>query len=212
MAVKAFLSDFDGTIVYKDMLDVLCGIVGKEEESKKLNEEFIADKKNGLVLLAKRINLLKGVSLLDIEYKLKENDYLIEGAEELFNYLHQNGVVTILHSGNILPVLNYYKNKLHIDFVVGIQPRMIGNVVDGISLDDFPSNNFKADGCSAILSQLNIPKDKVIALGDSPSDISVFNISSISIAINPKGDIDSIVDFIIKSNLKEVISILNTLL
>lgn len=40
--IKAVLIDFDGTIVSKDILDVVCEIVGKEEESNKLNKEFHA--------------------------------------------------------------------------------------------------------------------------------------------------------------------------
>lgn len=33
MAKKIFLFDFDGTIVTEDILDVVCDIVGKKEES-----------------------------------------------------------------------------------------------------------------------------------------------------------------------------------
>jgi 2-hydroxy-3-keto-5-methylthiopentenyl-1-phosphate phosphatase len=56
MSKKIFLCDFDGTLVYRDILDVICGTVGKEEESQKLNEEFIAGKRENLPTLKKRID------------------------------------------------------------------------------------------------------------------------------------------------------------
>ena len=78
---KLFLSDFDGTLVNKDILDVLCGINGKEEESKFLNEEFIAGKREGLPTLKQRIDFLKGVTSLQIKEKLDKNNYLVPGAK-----------------------------------------------------------------------------------------------------------------------------------
>ena len=62
--IKAVLLDFDGTLVTKDILDVACKIVGKDTESKKLNEEFNSGKTSGLDALIKRINLLRRYSKL----------------------------------------------------------------------------------------------------------------------------------------------------
>jgi len=112
---KLFLSDFDGTLVNKDILDVLCGINGKEEESKRLNEEFIAGKREGLPTLKQRIDFLKGITTAQIKAKLDVKNYLIAGAIELFAYLKASGYITVLHSGNILPVLEYYQGLLDID-------------------------------------------------------------------------------------------------
>ena len=72
--MKIFLSDFDGTIVSKDILDVLCGINGKEEISKQLNEEFISGKREGLPTLKQRIDFLQGISYSQIYKKLEENN------------------------------------------------------------------------------------------------------------------------------------------
>ena len=45
---KIFLFDFDGTLVTEDILDVVCDIVGKKEESIKINEDVINGKITGL--------------------------------------------------------------------------------------------------------------------------------------------------------------------
>ena len=38
---KLFIFDFDGTLVKEDILDVICEIVEKKEESRIINEKFI---------------------------------------------------------------------------------------------------------------------------------------------------------------------------
>ncbi len=84
--MKIFLSDFDGTLVNKDILDIICGINGKELESKILNEEFIAGKREGLPTLKQRIDFLKGVTKQQIADKLNQNDFLIDEALNLFDF------------------------------------------------------------------------------------------------------------------------------
>ena len=45
---KIFLFDFDGTLVTEDILDVICDIVGKKDESRKINDDVINGTKKGL--------------------------------------------------------------------------------------------------------------------------------------------------------------------
>lgn len=82
MKIKAILIDFDGTVVSTDILDVICGIVGKEKKSKKINEEYYKGIRSGRSSLITRINFLKGVTRKQIQKKLSENDFLMRGAEK----------------------------------------------------------------------------------------------------------------------------------
>ena len=213
MSLKIFLSDFDGTLVSRDILDIICGIVGKEEESRKLNQDFIAGKLEGLPTLKKRINFLRGVTVREIYKKLDENNYLLQGAKELFAFLNRHEIVTVLHSGNIIPVLLYYQNLLGISHIVGTKPCMKGDVIEGINIEDFGDRNFKLNGCKKLMSQYPLlSEEDIFSLGDSPADLPIFSISNISIAINPKGGIDNKVNFVIRNNLSEVIPIISKFL
>lgn len=199
------MSDFDGTLVCTDILDVLCGITGHKEESRKLNEEFIAGKREDLPTLKKRIDFLSGVTIKQINAKLDEQNFLVDGAIEFFKYLKSKGYITILHSGNLLPVLEYYKDLLKLDYVVGNTPRMNGDTILGIEIEDFTSENFKADGCRKIITEIGVSKRNIIAVGDSPSDKAVFDLAGIRIAFNPKGGIEEDADFVLQHNLLELI-------
>lgn len=202
---KLFLSDFDGTLVNKDILDVLCGINGKEEESKRLNEEFIAGKREGLPTLKQRIDFLRGISSKQIKEKLDAENYLVNGAIELFTFLKANDYITVLHSGNILPVLEYYQQLLHIDYIVGNTPRRKDDVIIGIELEDFASRDFKVLGCQKIINELDIDVSNIYAIGDSPADLAVFGLASTRIAINSKGGIEQHAEIVLKNDLKELI-------
>jgi len=212
MKIKAFLSDFDGTLVNKDILDVVCGINGKENESRVLNEEFIDGKREGLPTLKQRIDFLSGISLTQIATKLDENNYLIDGAKELFSFLKSRNIVTVLHSGNITPVLKYYQQLLGIDYILGTSPRMEGDKILGIEVNDFGSRDFKLKGCERILAELAIDPADVACIGDAPSDAAIFDLSAVSIAINPKGNIADKADYVINDSLIHAIPILERLL
>lgn len=210
--MKIFLSDFDGTLVNKDILDVLCSINGKEAESKRLNEEFLAGRREGLPTLKQRIDFLSGVSYKQIYEKLEENNYLIDGAYELFEELKRRGVITVLHSGNITPVLRYYQEKLGISYIVGNKPRINNNIITGIELSDFLGRDFKVLGCKKIIEQYNVQKNDIIAIGDSPADLSVFQIAGTRIVINAKNDIEKEADIVLNNSLVELIPILDSIL
>lgn len=212
--LKAVLSDFDGTLVTKDILDVVCGITGNEENSKKITIDFHAGIKTGLnETIIPRINFLKGVTLNQINNKLNENNYLMPGAIELFRYLKGAGIITILHSGNIIPVLKYYQSLLGIDYILGSQPQMDGDRIMGISTNDFPSElDFKLVWVKKLLSDLNINPKETISIGDAPVDRPLFDLSGKSIAVNPHDGIEKYATHVIRDNLVQVIPIIESYL
>jgi HAD superfamily phosphoserine phosphatase-like hydrolase len=209
--VKAVLIDFDGTLVTKDILDVACGIVGKEEESKQINQEFFEGKRKGLSALVERINFLKGVSLQQIEEKLAQHAYLAPGARELMDFLNREGIISIVNSGNILPILRAYQKMLGVTHVVGTSPKMNGEIIAGISEKDFLGANFKVEGVKRILDAAGISADGALAIGDSPADRAMFEFAGKSIAFNPKNGIEAYADYVINDSLANAIPIIQCL-
>lgn len=205
--IKLVLMDFDQTLVNEDILDILCEINNKKDISRKLNQDFINGKKDGFYTLKTRIDFLKGISLVQIKNKLEKKTYLTSGAKELFVYLNNNSIKSILHSGNITPVLNYYKNILNITNIIGTNPIINQDIIQGINIEDIGDKNFKYNGVKKIIDNLKLKKEEILAVGDSPADLKVFELASIKVAINPKGNIEKQVDYVVK-DLFQIIDII----
>ena len=195
-------------IVIEDILDVVCDIVGKKEESKLINEKAHKGELTGLQPLCDRINLLHGVSYEQIKEKLDEENYLREGTIELFKYLKANDFITVLSSGNIMPVLRYYQELLGIDYIIGSSPKMDGDRIDNISISDFQGSNFKYNSCLEIINRLGVQKTEVYAIGDSLYDIKMLSLADHKFAINPKGNIEEYADVVLEEDISGVINYL----
>lgn len=195
--IKAVLLDFDGTLVDTDMLSLVCGIVRKQEESEQLDADFQSGKMPGRTSLIQRINYLKGVTQIQIDKEIKGNLHLMPGAEELMKYFRDNKIVTILSSGNIMPILRVYQKILKIDYVIGSQPNMDGEIIQGIEEVNFSSGDFKLDESKKILAKLGIKASETMTIGDSRADISKFKFATLTIAINPNDEIKQYADHIV---------------
>ena len=205
--LKAVLLDFDGTLVTEDILDVMCDLVGKRAESAVINEAFHRGEKPGLSGLLDRINLLQGLSLSQIHDKLSENSFLMPGARQLCSSLRENNIVTILASGNILPILQFYQQELDLSYIIGVAPVVRDGILQKITLDDMPQKDFKLEESKKILEKVGVQPYEVAAIGDSIADKSMFLFAGTAIAINPKHGIEEYADYTI-TNLHEAIPIL----
>ncbi len=212
MRFRAAIIDFDGTIVTEDISDLLCDLVGKKEESERLNQLFHEGKLQGLTGLLQRINFLNGLSLDEIQAVVNKDDYLREGAKELFDFLKSNNIITIIASGSIIPLLETYQHILGADYLVGSRPIIKNGRIDSISEKEYTGLDFKVRDSKKILAELSIPHSSVIAIGDSPADKSIFDLAAISIAVDAKAGIEDYADYVIKSNLGEAIPIIENLM
>ncbi len=211
LMIKAILLDFDGTVVNRDILGVVSGLVGKQKDSEAIDKAFHQGKRPGLSGLIERVNLLKGVTIEQIEKTLNKEHYLMPGIDTLLDFASENNITIILSSGNITPILNYYKQLLGISYVIGSRPVIEDGIIHGISEDNFPDYDYKLSESKKILSELNIMPDETVAIGDSPGDTSKFLFAGRSIAINPKGGIEQYADYIIYDDLSRAIPLLREL-
>ncbi|MBP6880524.1 HAD family phosphatase [Candidatus Saccharibacteria bacterium] len=201
MKIKALLSDLDGTLVTRDTSTELLELVGKRNEGERLFSEYQEQRNSGYDGLIKRINMLKGLDLSLIEVTIRKNLAMAEGTKELFKYCKANGIITIIASGSIEPILEIYKQELSADFIVGSKPHIKAGRIDSISRADYPPENehFKVVGIMKILKELGINKEECVAFGDSRADIPMFRLAKLRIATNPKGGIEKHSDFTVGS-------------
>ncbi len=210
--IKAALLDLDGTLVNADMSVIVAEIAGKEEQVHQNNVNFHKGITKGLAGLVASINLFNGITLKQIDQKLNQQDYLMPGARELTKFFRDNGIISILASGSIFPVVEHYQKVLDLDYVIGSRPRISDGMIQGISEEDYPDSDFKLFETKKILEALGINASETIAIGDSPGDRSRFEFAGTSIAINPKGGIEAFADDVILDDLRKAIPIIENLI
>lgn len=208
--IKLVLCDFDGTLVKNDILDELCRISGNYNKSRRLNQRFIEGNQYYNSPLKERINLLEGVTISQIEAFLSHNVFLVEGTGDFFRYLKKNNIYSVVHSGNIEPVLQHFQRQLHFDEYIATKIKISerGTIV---KLDD-NITCFKENSCKSIISKLNIDKDEIVAIGDSIADVKVFELAGYSIAINAKGSIEDYASYAVKGNMYNVLEVVESLM
>jgi phosphoserine phosphatase len=210
--IKAVLLDFDGTLITKDLSIFLAEKNGKGAEALQSLKDFQSGKTKGLQGLVNRVNMLQGTRLSDVEALLDRENFLRQGANEFTDYLHDNGIVSILASGSILPALEYYQRKfLKLDYVIGSRVRLRDGVIQGITLEDFSHPDYKLFESQKILEALGITAAETLAIGDSVGDKSRFEFAAKAIAINPVGGIEKLADYTIHDDLTQAIPIIEKL-
>jgi phosphoserine phosphatase len=210
MELKAAVLDLDGTLVFEDMLDVVCEIEGKRAESAELNRRFRDGEMTGSESVIRRINLLKGVPVSAIEEKLQEQPYLRPGAKELIAYLRENRIKSVIQSRNMVPVLQYYQRILMTDHVIGTDPGTVDGIIQGIHANDLPYA--KSDICRTFLDHQGISPQQAIAFGNDMGDKKVFELVGASIAVNPLGGVEKYATAVVYDDLSSAIPIIESLL
>lgn len=209
-AIRAALLDFDGTLVREDFSDLLAEINGKRAESQRLNAEFHSGKRPGVSGLIDNTNLLDGVTLTQVRDVVRASDCLMPGAHELFGFLHEQRITTVVASGSILPVLHEFQTILGIDHVVGTAVAIRDQTIRGVDPENLPVDGFKLLGCMQLLTELEIPIAEAVAIGDSPAEKGLFVHAGLSIAINPVGGVEQYADHVIGSDLNEAVDLIRS--
>lgn len=211
MTIKALLLDFDGTLVTRSMLDYLINRNGKDPENRAIKRSFHTGEKAGIETLKERVSLLSGMTLPRLQELLNEDLFLRTGARELIEYAKENNLVTILHSGNIIPVLLHYQELLGIDHVVGVSVTIRNNTIEEVEDADKITGQFKLDALKKLLPTLFLLPEETVAFGDSPTDADIFAFAGKSIAVAPKGNIHESADYVVERDLNEAVEILKNL-
>jgi phosphoserine phosphatase len=204
MKVKLILCDFDGTITQTDVLDRMCAVAGRENESREINARYQQGLEDGAQALIRRFSLLEGLSL-DRLMPVLQTVELTKGARELFGYAHEQGIRVLVLSGNARFVLEYFGEMLHFSSVAGSRVLIKDGIIQPWDEEQCACVD-KLSEARRYIRQLGLNKEEIVAIGDSIADEGIFALAGISFLINRKGNIRADVEI---EDLADVIPYLN---
>lgn len=217
MKIKLYAFDIDGTLVnynnkpFGSTWDALIPALKKEKREKwiSIRDKYLnSDKKKYKEWFESQVALLKGLSLKKAEEFLFPIPYL-EGADSFLNLLKEikkeKKFYTALISCGINIVAEKIKKDFSIDFLICSELFIENGVFTGKG--EYNINLWEKEKAIEEISQkLNIKLEEICYFGDSDSDINIFNIVGLSIAINPKSQKVSETALYTFKNFKELLS------
>ncbi|AOS79663.1 MULTISPECIES: phosphoserine phosphatase SerB [Hydrogenophaga] len=192
---KLIAFDMDSTLISIECVDEIADVVGKKTEVAAITEAAmrgeITDYKDSL---RRRVALLKGVTVADMEQVLVERLRINPGAAELIRACKAAGLKVLLVSGGFTYFAYRVRDTLDIDFVRAnvleiasgancgeLTGRMVdqawGDICDGAE---------KRRTLLEVASLLGIEPAECIAMGDGANDLPMMRVAGLSVAYHAK--------------------------
>lgn len=187
--------DMDSTLINIECVDEIADAVGRKEEVAAITEAAmrgeIADYKESL---RRRVALLRGVTVADMERVYTERLQLNPGAERLVQTCKAAGLKVLLVSGGFTFFTDRVRDRLGIDYtrsnVLEVRAgancgELTGRMVDqpwGDICDGAEKRRMLLETCAA----LGISPKQAIAMGDGANDLPMMGEAGLSVAYHAK--------------------------
>jgi phosphoserine phosphatase len=188
---KLIAFDMDSTLINIESVDEIADAVGRKAEVAAITEAAmrgeIADYKESL---RRRVALLKGVTVQDMERVYNERLQLNPGAAELVAACQAAGLKILLVSGGFTFFTDRIRDRLNINYtrsnVLEIQDgKLTGRMVDqpwGDICDGAEKRKMLIETCG----WMGISPKKAIAMGDGANDLPMMGEAGLSVAYHAK--------------------------
>lgn len=188
---KLIAFDMDSTLINIECIDEIADAVGLRAKVAAITEATmrgeIADFKTSL---RRRVALLKGVSIEDMERVYAERLQLNPGASELVAACKKAGMKTMLVSGGFTFFANRVAERLEIDYVRSNELEIVNGMLTGSLVNQSWGDICDGDEKRATLLQtcalLDIEPNQAIAVGDGANDLPMMGAAGLSVAYKAK--------------------------
>ena len=192
---KLIAFDMDSTLINIECVDEIADAAGRKAEVAALTEAAmrgeITDYKDSL---RRRVALLRGVTVADMEQVYTERLQLNPGAAELVAACKAAGMKVLLVSGGFTFFTDRVRDTLGIDYtrsnILEIESgpncgQLTGRMVDqawGDICDGAEKRTMLLETCA----QLGIDPKQAIAMGDGANDLPMMGVAGLSVAYHAK--------------------------
>ncbi len=183
--------DMDSTLINIECVDEIADAAGRKAEVAAITEAAmrgeIADYKESL---RRRVALLKGVTVAQMQQVYDQRLQLNPGAAELVAACKRAGIKLLLVSGGFTFFTDRIRDRLGIDFTRSNMLQVQDGLLTGKMLDqpwgDICDGNEKRRMLQETCSALGIAPAQDIAMGDGANDLLMMGIAGLSVAYHAK--------------------------
>jgi phosphoserine phosphatase len=188
---KLIAFDMDSTLINIECIDEIADAVGRKAEVAAITEAAmrgeITDFKDSL---RRRVALLKGVTVADLEAVKRERLQLNPGAAELVAACKKAGMKVLLVSGGFTWFADHVQQLLGIDYtrsnVLEIEHGVLTGRLVNQPWGDICDGAEKQRMLQQTCAQLGITPQQAIAMGDGANDLPMMGAAGLSVAYHAK--------------------------
>ena len=188
---KLIAFDMDSTLINIECVDEIADAVGRKAEVAAITEAAmrgeITDFKDSL---RRRVALLQGVTVADLEAVKRERLRLNPGAAALVAACKQAGMKVLLVSGGFTYFADHVQQLLGIDYTRSNVLEIVDGVLTGRLVDqpwgDICDGAEKQRMLEQTCARLNISPRQAIAMGDGANDLPMMGAAGLSVAYHAK--------------------------
>ena len=182
---RLIVMDMDSTLIQQEVIDELADMANVKEKVASITRDAMQGKLNFTKALHKRVALLKGLTLEDME-KVKTKIVFTSGAETLVTFLKKLGFKIGVISGGFTYFTSFIKNKLNLDYDFANELEIKQGKLTGDLKGDIIDRAKKAVILKELAAQEKISLDQTVAIGDGANDIDMLSTAGLGIAFNAK--------------------------
>ena len=188
---KLIAFDMDSTLINIECVDEIADAVGRKAEVAAITEAAmqgeITDYKDSL---RRRVALLKGVKLAQIDQIYTERLQLNPGAAELVIACKQAGLKVLLVSGGFTLFSERLRDRLGLDYTRANVLEVVDSTLTGRTVDqpwgDICDGEEKRTMLLQTCAMLGIEPSQAIAMGDGANDLPMMGVAGLSVAYHAK--------------------------
>jgi len=177
--------DVDGTLIAEEVIDLLGKEAGCEEEISEITNQAMRGELDFETSLRERVALLKGlpISVLDTFFK---SIHLSQNAQEFISILQRNDILVGLVSGGFTPIVEILAKSLGISYFSANQLEVKDGFLTGKLVGEIVTGQVKQATLEKWRTELELPKERTIAIGDGANDLLMLKSAGHGIAFCAK--------------------------
>ncbi len=177
--------DVDGTLILEEVIDLLGREAGCEEEIAQITSQAMRGEIEFETSLRKRVSLLEGLPVSVFE-KVFDFIHLTPNAQEFISILQKNGILVGLVSGGFTPIVERLAKSLGITYFSANQLEVKDGLLTGKLVGQIISPEVKKETLEKWRKELQLPRDRTVAIGDGANDLLMLKSAGLGIAFCAK--------------------------
>lgn len=181
---KIICFDMDGTLIRNtNSVEYLCNLNSKHKEVREIEIMEHNDEISWIEVDYLKANLFKGLAVTRIKESFEGYIETIDNLDYVINELKRNGFKVILVTAGPIQVAQELDRVYNFDQIYGSEYEVVDGEFTG-KIKNHLGDYGKLKCLSTYCSENGILLEEVISVGDSASDIHVFENTGMAIAIN----------------------------